>query len=605
MLMPVLACIVQWALGPGMLPYVWFLFYPTVFFSSWLGGLRAGLTATFCSTIAVWWFFVPPEYSFLAKYPGHIFPAAVFTVSGILFSIFQGRLRRSNTQVAESQARLAAIVESSDDAIVSKTLGGIITTWNASAEQLLGYSAQEAVGRPVIMLFPPERLNEEQDILARITRGERIHHFDTVRLRKDGTRVDVSVTISPITDRHGMVIGASKILRNITERKRAEAALHESEERLSGIVGSAMDAIISVDEAQRIVLFNAAAETMFGLTAAKIVGQPLERLIPERFRHNHADHIRHFAETGVTARRMGALGEVSGRRANGEEFPIEASISQVQSVAGKIFTVILRDVTERKQKEEEIRQLNIELEQRVRERTAELEAANRELEAFSYSVSHDLRAPLRAVDGFAQIMAEDHAARLSEEGLRVLGVIRNETNRMGQLIDDLLTFARANRRQMQSGTIDMTALAKTVFNECATAAPGRELRLQMEALAPAQGDAAMLRQVWVNLISNAIKYTRTKPIAEIEIGSRSTDREIEYFVKDNGVGFDMQYASKLFGIFQRLHAENEFEGTGVGLALVQRIVHRHGGRVWGEGDLNTGAVFHFTLPTRQGNTHEN
>jgi light-regulated signal transduction histidine kinase (bacteriophytochrome) len=237
------------------------------------------------------------------------------------------------------------------------------------------------------------------------------------------------------------------------------------------------------------------------------------------------------------------------------------------------------------------------LERRVVDRTTQLEAANQELEAFSYSVSHDLRAPLRAIDGFARILGEDYTARLGDEGQRVLGVICGEAKRMGQLIDDLLAFSRMSRQEAKSVPIDLTALAQAVFDEHALKAPGRQIRLKVQPLLTARGDCAMMRQVLTNLLSNALKYTRSRPVAEIEIGGRVEGAENLFYVKDNGVGFDMKYAGKLFGVFQRLHTEEEFEGTGVGLALVQRVIRRHGGRVWAEAKLNDGATFYFTLPT--------
>jgi signal transduction histidine kinase len=259
------------------------------------------------------------------------------------------------------------------------------------------------------------------------------------------------------------------------------------------------------------------------------------------------------------------------------------------------FVAVFDVITARKEVEERIRQFNLELEERVHQRTAQLEAANKELEAFSYSVSHDLRAPLRAVDGFAGILAEDYAGRLDEEGQRVVGVIRHEATRMGQLIDDLLAFSRVGRGPMRSEEIDLASLARTVFEECAAGAVGRRIQLKLNPLLPARGDPSLIRQVLANLLSNAIKYTGPRTEAEIELGSRVEGNENIYWIKDNGVGFDPRYVGKLFGIFQRLHTEDQFKGTGVGLALIQRIVVRHGGRVWAEGKLNEGAVFSFTL----------
>ena len=369
-------------------------------------------------------------------------------------------------RVEEVGLRLAAIVNSSDDAIIGKTLAGVITSWNPGAEKMFGYPAAEAIGQPMLMLFPPERVHEEEDILAKIGRGESVRHFETVRATKDGQRIDVSITISPIANREGKIIGASKIARDITEWKRAE---------------------------------------------------------------------------------------------------------------------------------EKIRQLNTELEQRVIERTAQLEAANKELEAFSYSVSHDLRAPLRAVNGFAGIVLEDYGSHLPEDGQKYLERIRDGGQQMGVLIDDLLAFSQLSRQPMTRHTVDTAKLVESVLEELKPQHEGRELELRVGDLPPTYGDSSLLKQVWINLLSNALKYSRGRTPAIVEIGCACEGGVNTYFVRDNGTGFDMQYAHKLFGVFQRLHRADEFEGTGVGLAIVQRIIYRHGGRIWAEAKENHGATFYFTL----------
>lgn len=228
-----------------------------------------------------------------------------------------------------------------------------------------------------------------------------------------------------------------------------------------------------------------------------------------------------------------------------------------------------------------------------------IESANKELEAFSYSVSHDLRAPLRAISGFSQAVMEDYAPRLDDEGKRYLGLIQENAHRMGRLIDDLLTFSRLGRQQMSESEIDMEALAKSVFDELRAQEPDRKIKFTIRSAPPVFGDAPMIRQVLANLLSNAVKFTRTREKASIEFGYFPELGEGAYYVKDNGVGFDMQYVGKLFGVFQRLHSISEFEGTGVGLALVNRIVARHGGRAWAEGKVNQGATLYFTLPQRQ------
>jgi signal transduction histidine kinase len=275
-------------------------------------------------------------------------------------------------------------------------------------------------------------------------------------------------------------------------------------------------------------------------------------------------------------------------------FPVKEG-DRVLQVRGAI-----QDITERKQAEDEVRRLNAELEQRVRQRTAQLEAANQELEAFSYSVSHDLRAPLRAINGFAGILVEDYAEQLDAEGRRLLDVVRHEAVRMGKLIDDLLAFSRASRGQMRAAEVDMARLAQTVFEECAARVPERLVQFKLAGATPTVlGDLNLLRQVLANLLGNAVKYTKPRAEALVEFGGRREEGHTLYWVKDNGVGFDPKYEEKLFGIFQRLHTEEEFEGTGVGLALAQRIVHRHGGRIWAKGKPDEGAVFYFTLPNQK------
>jgi light-regulated signal transduction histidine kinase (bacteriophytochrome) len=252
---------------------------------------------------------------------------------------------------------------------------------------------------------------------------------------------------------------------------------------------------------------------------------------------------------------------------------------------------VAHDVSERKQAEEKIKQLNENLEKR----SAELELANKELEAFSYSVSHDLRAPLRAIDGFSRILLEDYAGKLDDEGLRYLNVVCKNTKQMGQLIDDLLAFSRLSRKGVEKSKVDMNKLATSIVEELQSFEDGRSFDLTLHPMPAAQGDGAMIRQVLVNLISNALKFTRHKAEAKIEIGANGAGRAPVYYVKDNGAGFDMQYADKLFGVFQRLHSAEEFEGTGVGLAIVQRIIQRHGGRVWTEAKPGEGAAFYFTI----------
>ncbi|HET7197772.1 MAG TPA: ATP-binding protein, partial [Burkholderiales bacterium] len=258
-----------------------------------------------------------------------------------------------------------------------------------------------------------------------------------------------------------------------------------------------------------------------------------------------------------------------------------------------------REMAARQRKDDELRELNADLERRVAARTKELEAANKELEGFSYSVSHDLRAPLRGIMGFAAAVVEDHGAELSDEARRRIGIVQSEARRMGQLIDDLLAFSRLGRQALQTTSLDMTKLAQTAFDDLRAQHDGQEVDLHLGTLPGARGDRVLLGQVWMNLLSNALKYSSKRETPRVDVSATTDEKEHVYFVRDNGAGFDPRYQSKLFGVFQRLHDSSEFPGTGVGLALVQRIVARHGGRVWAEGKPNGGATFYFTLPKEQ------
>ncbi len=393
---------------------------------------------------------------------------------------------------------------------------------------------------------------------------------------------------------------------DVTERRQAEQALHDALERFQLVSRASQDVVWEWDLAADQMWWSEGLASVFGYARGNVV-------IPSTWwrEHVHPDDLERVSATAnaaVSEHRQVWRQSYRFRAASGEYLEIEDRGYLVFGAPGdgeKLLPVrmvgAMTDVTARRRAEREVLRVNAELEQRVRERTAALEAANRELESFSYSVSHDLRAPLRAISGFSKILVDEHGDNLDAEGRRLVGVVRTNTARMGQLIDDLLAFSRVARQELRTAEIDMRALAESAFAEALAAEPAgaHPITFVLGDLPAVEGDASLFRQVWINLLANALKFTAPKAERRIEVDSQIVDGTVRFRVRDNGVGFDMAYADKLFGVFQRLHARDEFEGTGVGLALVLRIMQRHGGRAWGEGTPGAGATFCFELPAHR------
>ena len=527
----------------------------------------------------------------------------------------------------EANERLAAVVEYSDNAIISKTLDGTITSWNPAAEKLLGYSASEAVGKSMRMLSPPGRMEEESGILARIGRGEGVEHFETVRVRKDGKTIDISATISPIRDKRGVVVGASKIARDITERKRAEEflvqqALELAQSRqafeaqtlvLQSVLDSIAEGLVAADEHGRFVLWNPAAEAILGLGPVDLPRQDWPR---------HYGFYLPDTVTPLPVERDPLIRALRGEANTTEMFVrnhkitegawIEVNASPLRDKKGVMRggVAAIRDITRQKEDEREIRKLNEELEHKVATRTAQLEAANKELEAFSYSVSHDLRAPLRHISGFSKMLVEEYRSVLDSNAQHYLDRIQAGAQKMGLLVDELLTLAWVGRQTLNRQPTGLNSIVEEVIAMLQPESEGRQVEWMIADLPVVECDPVLVKQVFQNLLANALKFTgsrvhgngsagaiTTRPAGHtvIEVNHKEENGATVFVVRDNGIGFNMKYVDKLFGVFQRLHSTEEFEGTGIGLATVQRIVQKHGGRVWAEGELDKGAAFYFTL----------
>jgi PAS domain S-box-containing protein len=376
------------------------------------------------------------------------------------------------------------------------------------------------------------------------------------------------------------------------ERRQAQDALQSSEERYRSLVELAPDALF-VQDGEKMVFINSAGVKLFGASGpGDLVGRPVR----DRIHPNDWSCFQQLLQRMHSEARAVSFLEHKMVRLDGSTVDVEVAAAPLVFAGRTAAQVIAHDISGRKQAEAEIRSLNVDLERRVTERTAELEAANKELEAFSYSVSHDLRAPLRHIEGFIDILQGTKAPSLDEESRSYLETIASSAKQMGRLIDDLLTFSRSARAELRKTKIGLGELIQAAILDLRREVENREVEWVIAELPEVRADPALLRQVMANLIGNALKYTRKCDQARIEIGAQSHPTEHVIFVRDNGVGFDMRYVHKLFGVFQRLHRAADFEGTGVGLANVRRIIHRHGGRTWAEGELNRGATFYFSLP---------
>jgi PAS domain S-box-containing protein len=481
---------------------------------------------------------------------------------------------------------LAAIVESSDDAIISKDVDGIGTSWNRGAERIFGYSAQEMIGRPIRIIAPPDRSDEMPTILARIRNGERIEHYETVRRAKGGRLVNISLTVSPVYDADGQIIGASKIARDISEQIRMRAELAHERERLRVTLQSIGDGVITTDQNGRVTYLNPVARDLTGWSNSEAIGRPLEevfRIINEETRATVENPATKVLRDGII---VGLANHTLLISRDGIARAIDDSGAPIRMIDGKIAGVVLvfRDVSARRATEHEMSTA-----------AKELRKANEELSQFAYAISHDVREPLRNVANFTQLLMEHCGERLDDRARTYTGFIVSGAHRMESLLDDLLAYTQATGENTATAIIDLNEALRIAQDNLHLAIARYAAVVTTGTLPLVRGHQAALVSVFQNLLGNAIRYRSAEP-PRVHVSASQGEGEYVFAIADNGIGIERQFHSQIFGLFKRLHGQ-EIPGSGLGLALCAKIIERHGGRIWVDSKPGKGSTFYFSLPS--------